>query len=449
MIGIVCGGGEYPRLIARACREKNLNFCLICLKEFCDPRGWSLTKKLSINLGEIGKAIDFFHENNVKKVIFAGHVKRPDFNKLFLDPKGRKWLLKLGKAIFAGDDALLRAVSDLLRVEGFELMAGTDLLDNVFLGDGIFSRRRPSESDMKDIKIGFESAKRLGTQDIGQSSIVFQGKILGTEDADGTDALIERCAKSRESSIGGILVKVSKPQQDHRLDLPTVGMDTIDKLQKHSFDGLAIEAHRCIILNKKAVIDRANKLGIFVAGIGANSLKTKIFIIAGEASGDYLGGKLMEDIYEISSGDVEFFGIGGECMEKAGLKKLFPISELSIIGIFEVLGKIFHVKRLIDKTVRAIHEYEPNVVVTIDSSGFTHRVDKKIKKIDEKIPIIHYVSPPVWAWRGWRAKTMHKFIDKLLVLFPFEEKLFMKYSLKTVFVGHPVATDPNFEKPLQ
>ncbi|MDR2067555.1 MAG: lipid-A-disaccharide synthase [Holosporaceae bacterium] len=446
-IGIVCGGGEYPRLVAQSCRAKNLSFCLILLEEFCDPHGWPPAKKLTINFGEIGKAIDFFHKNSVKKVIFAGHAKRPDFSKLSIDSKGRKWLLKLGMAIFAGDDALLRGISDLLRAEGFELMSGTDLLDDAFLGEGVFSQRRLSESNRKDIQIGFESAKKLGMQDIGQSSIVFRGKILGTEDADGTDALIERCAKLRKSSVGGILVKVSKPQQDNRFDLPTVGVDTIDMLRKYGFDGLVVEAGKCIILNREAVVDRVNEFGMLVVCVDADFSKKKIFIIAGEASGDYLGGKLMKDIREVSPVNVEFFGVGGECMEKAGLKKMFSISELSIIGIFEVLRKIFHVKKLIGKTARAIGEYKPHALVTIDSSGFTHRVDKKIKKIEEKIPIIHYVSPPVWAWRSWRAKSMRKFIDKLLVLFPFEKKLFDKHGLKTVFVGHPVATDPDFEKP--
>ncbi|MDR1375304.1 MAG: lipid-A-disaccharide synthase [Holosporaceae bacterium] len=448
MIGIVCGGGEYPLLVAQACSKKNLNFCLIFLEEFCDQRGWPLSKKLSIKLGEIGKAVDFFHKNDVEKVIFAGYVKRPNWSNLSLDEKGRKWLLKLGKSIFAGDDALLRSISDLLQQEGFKLVSGADMLDDIFLGEGVFSLRKPSESNVADIKTGFESAKKLGAQDLGQSCVIFHGKVLGTEDVSGTNALIKRCAKLRKSSSGGILVKTSKPQQDNRLDLPTIGIDTIKELQAHGFEGIAVEANKCIILNKKAVIDYANEAGMFVVGVSVNCSKTKIFIIAGEASGDYLGGKLMEDIYEISSGNVEFFGVGGECMEKAGLKKLFSIKELSVIGIFEVLGKIFRIKRLIDKTVSAICAYEPQMIVTIDSSGFTHRIDKKIKKINGKIPVIHYVSPPIWAWRRWRAKSMHKFIDKLLVLFPFEEKLFSQYSLKAVFVGHPVATDPDFEKPL-
>lgn len=170
----------------------------------------------------------------------------------------------------------------------------------------------------------------------------------------------------------------------------------------------------------------------------------KIFIIAGEASGDYLGSLLMRDILELDR-DVEFYGVGGDFMLKAGLKQFFSISELSIIGIWEAVKKIFHVKRLIDKTVEKILNYKPDAIVTIDSSGFNYRVLKRVKKLCPKIKTIHYVAPPVWAWRRWRAKSLYKFIDKLLVLFPFEEKIFSHYNLNTVFVGHPIASDPDFE----
>ena len=184
----------------------------------------------------------------------------------------------------------------------------------------------------------------------------------------------------------------------------------------------------------------------------------KIFIIAGEASGDYLGGCLIEDIKKIifdpkyidtKESKIEFIGVGGTNLEKAGLKLIFSIDELSIIGIWEVIGKIFHVKKLIKKTVDAVHFHKPDVVVTIDSSGFTHRIDKALKKSEHSkhIPIVHYVAPPVWAWRSWRAKSLHKFIDKLLVLLPFEPEIFTKHHLKTVFVGHPIASDVNFNTP--
>lgn len=172
----------------------------------------------------------------------------------------------------------------------------------------------------------------------------------------------------------------------------------------------------------------------------------KIFIIAGEASGDYLGSALMNDLKNLKS-DVEFFGIGGSLMKNAGLKTLFGIEELSVMGLTEIIGKIFHIKKLIARTVQAICEYDPDVLVTIDSSGFTHRVDKKIKKLKLRTKIIHYVAPQVWAWRAWRAKGLNKFIDKLLVLFPHEPELFKKYGLDTVFVGHPIARDLSFDRP--
>jgi lipid-A-disaccharide synthase len=446
MIGIVCGGGDYPRLVARACVEKGLKFSLLLLNGFCNSEGWPAAERLSINIGEIEKALYFFRKNKVDKIIFAGHIKRPDFTKLSLDKKATKWLVKLGKTIFSGDDALLRAIADLLQQEGFEVIAGTDLLEDIFLPEGALSLQKPTQSQMKDIQIGIKTASRLGIFDIGQSAIVCDGKILGKENVDGTSFLIEKCAQLRRSTKGGTLVKISKPQQDTRLDLPTIGPDTIEKLHQNGFDGLAVEAGKCIVIDKKSVIDKSNEFGLFVFGFSVRP-PVKIFIIAGEASGDYLGGKLMEDIREVCDYDVEFFGVGGQCMEKAGLRKLFSIEELSIIGIAEVIGKIFYVKRLINRTVRTICEYEPNAVVTIDSSGFTHRVDRKLKKAGCSFPIVHYVAPPVWAWRQWRAKSMKKFIDKLLVLLPFEEALFRKHGLETIFVGHPIATDADFNKP--
>ncbi|MDR0753665.1 MAG: lipid-A-disaccharide synthase [Holosporaceae bacterium] len=443
MIGIICGSGDYPRLVSQACIEKNLEFCLIILKGFCSSSGWPEVASISVGIGEIGKAIDFLHQHKVKKIIFAGAVKRPNFRKLTLDSKGRSWLLQLGKSILAGDDALLRAVSNLALQEGFETVAGTSLLDDIFFSPGIYSCREPTKADRKNIDIGLLAATELGISDAGQSVVVRNGKVIGKEDAHGTNALLEKYGKERGS--GRILVKIAKPQQDERLDLPTIGVETIDALHKNGFDGIVIEADRCIALNKEDIIARANELNIFIMAVKPRCLK--VFLIAGEASGDYLGGKLMESIGKIFNGRVEFFGVGGQCMAKAGLRKLFSIDELSIIGIWEVVGKIFRLKNLITETVQKIVDYQPDVVVTIDSSGFTHRIAKKIKKIVCKIPIVHYVAPPVWAWRGWRAKSMPKFIDKIITLFPFEPAYFEKYGLKSVFVGHPIAEDVDFDKP--
>ncbi|GHT91364.1 hypothetical protein FACS1894122_03670 [Alphaproteobacteria bacterium] len=269
-IGIICGNSNYPLLVARACMEKHIRFCLLFLKDCVDLNGFDElhVPSLEVNLGEISKALNFFHENEVTEVVFAGGVKRPNFNKLSLDKKGASWMLKLGKAVFSGDDALLRKLSSLLEEEGFKILAGTDLLDDVFVKNGVFSRYHPSESDHEDIKKGFEVAKAIGKMDIGQSVVVCDGIILGVECVEGTDALIDRCAQLRKSDHGGILVKVSKPQQDYRLDLPTIGIDTINRLNKNGFCGVAVEAGKCIVINKKAVIEQVDDFSMFFCGYG-------------------------------------------------------------------------------------------------------------------------------------------------------------------------------------
>ncbi|MDR1236357.1 MAG: lipid-A-disaccharide synthase [Holosporaceae bacterium] len=444
MICIVCGGGSYPRLVARACVEKKSDFCLIFLNGFCVPKNWPDVPCITINFGEIEKAIDFLKQHGAEKIVFAGRVKRPNFNQISLDKKARCWLLRLGKAVGAGDDALLRAVADLIRHEGFEVISGTSLLDDIFLPEGSFSERRPSLADYSDIDVGVAAAGKLGISDLGQAVVVCEGKVVDEEDADGTDALIERCG-SKFPNDEKILVKISKPRQDDRLDLPAIGVKTVEMLHKNKFAGVALEANKCLVINKDDVIRRADELNIFIEAVSVSV--SKIFIVAGEASGDYLGGKLMEDISGILKKKVEFFGVGGPCMERAGLQKLFSIDRLSVMGILEVVGKIFYIRKLIRKTVKAVCNYRPDVIITIDSSGFTHRVAKGVKKEGCKIPIVHYVAPPVWAWRGWRAKAMPGFLDKLMVLFPMEPAYFEKHGLQTVFVGHPIAVDPDFDKP--
>lgn len=165
-----------------------------------------------------------------------------------------------------------------------------------------------------------------------------------------------------------------------------------------------------------------------------------IFIIAGEASGDYLGAKLLEDLNSLTNRKVKATGIGGALMAKY-IDVFFDMSEINLIGIAEIFSKIFKMKKLIRKTVNKILKEKPDVLITIDSSGFTHRVAKLVRAANKDIKIVHYVAPPAWAWRPWRARKMHRFIDLLMTLFPFETKFFEKYNVRSVFVGHPIAND--------
>ncbi|MBR2299064.1 MAG: lipid-A-disaccharide synthase [Alphaproteobacteria bacterium] len=163
----------------------------------------------------------------------------------------------------------------------------------------------------------------------------------------------------------------------------------------------------------------------------------KIYLIAGEPSGDLLGSRLMRAIIS-KYPDTEFFGVGGETMENEGLNSLFDISELAVMGVFEVIPSIPRILSRIKQTVQDIERVRPDVVVTVDSWSFSARIHKALRKEKLGIPQIHYVAPQVWAWKKKRARTMYKYIDHLLTLFPYEPKYFTPYHLDATFVGHPV-----------
>ena len=164
-----------------------------------------------------------------------------------------------------------------------------------------------------------------------------------------------------------------------------------------------------------------------------------IFLVAGEASGDAIGARLMAALKELTGGKIGFAGVGGEHMRSAGLESLFPMRELSIMGIFEILPHVPNLLRRIRQTETAARRLAASVVVTIDSPDFCFRVAKRLQ--GSGIPVVHYVAPQVWAWRSGRARKIDKFLDHLLLLFPFEEKYFERTGLATTFVGHPVAEE--------
>jgi len=166
--------------------------------------------------------------------------------------------------------------------------------------------------------------------------------------------------------------------------------------------------------------------------------KLKVYVIAGEPSGDLLGSRLMRALRQKTNGNVEFFGLGGDTMEHEGLKSIFDISELSVMGIIEVIPSIPRVLRRIKQTVDDIEAKRPDVVITIDSWSFCSRVHQALRKRNLGIKQVHYVAPQVWAWKKRRAKTMYKYVDLLLTLLPNEPKYFTKHHLETIFVGHPV-----------
>ncbi|WP_412562637.1 lipid-A-disaccharide synthase [Thalassobius sp. MITS945101] len=167
----------------------------------------------------------------------------------------------------------------------------------------------------------------------------------------------------------------------------------------------------------------------------------RIFLIAGEASGDRLGAALMEGLSDLLDDDVEFLGVGGPLMQAQGMESLFPMDELSVMGLAEVLPKYRQLKRRIAETAETALQAKPDVMISIDSPDFCLRVAKLVKAASD-IRTVHYVAPSVWAWREGRATKMAKVIDHVLALLPFEPPLMEAAGMECNFVGHPVVSEP-------
>ena len=166
----------------------------------------------------------------------------------------------------------------------------------------------------------------------------------------------------------------------------------------------------------------------------------KVFLVAGELSGDRLGGALMEGLRQLVP-NVEFAGVGGPLMGAQGLESLFPMDELSVMGIAEVLPKYRHLLRRMHQTAKTVLDWRPDVLITIDSPDFCLRVAKEVKA-QSNIRCVHYVAPSVWAWRPKRAEKMARSVDHVLALLPFEPPYMEAVGLRCDFVGHPVVTEP-------
>ena len=163
----------------------------------------------------------------------------------------------------------------------------------------------------------------------------------------------------------------------------------------------------------------------------------KIFILTGEASGDKLASKVISELKKLNS-NIEYLSVGGENLEKLGIRSIYDLKEITYLGFTNVLFNIFKIKKKINDTVKAIENFKPDILFTVDSPDFTLRVAERIKIKNPEIKTIHYVAPQVWVWREGRVKKIKKFIDHILLLFKFEKSYFEKENMSHEFVGHPL-----------
>ena len=274
-VGIVAGGGKLPLMVIEACQKQGRLFHVFALKGQARPEDYSNKLPISwIRLGDVGKGFSIAKQEQCQDILLIGSVRRPSFSEIRPDWKGVKFLAKAGiKSL--GDDGLLRAVIAEIEKEGFHVIGADSILSDCLAPLGIYGRIKPDKEAKKDIARGFEVAKALGHVDVGQSVIVADGIVLAVEAIEGTDALIARSKDLHRSGTRGVLVKVRKPKQERRADLPTIGTQTIENAAAAGLKGIAIEEGSTFVVDMKSVIELANRLGLFVVGVNASCLQEK------------------------------------------------------------------------------------------------------------------------------------------------------------------------------
>jgi hypothetical protein len=199
-------------------------------------------------------------------------VRRPSLLGLRPDAEGARLLARIGRAAFAGDDGLLAAVVKVFSEEGFRVIGAHEILSEALGPAGLLSRAAPDALAMADIQRGIAVTRALGAVDVGQGCVVQQGIVLAVEAAEGTDAMLSRCAPLAWPGPGGVLVKLVKPGQDRRADLPTIGPDTIRGATSAGLRGVAFEAGGTILARRDAAIAEADAAGLFLLGLGPDEL---------------------------------------------------------------------------------------------------------------------------------------------------------------------------------
>lgn len=267
-LGILAGSGDLPLRLIEACRATDRPVFVLAFEGAADPAILTGTQHAWIRLGAAGEGMRLLHEHGVTELVMAGGVPRPSLWSLRPDWRAAKFFAKIGYRAL-GDDGLLRAVIKELEEEGFRVVGADSLLGDALAPAGPFGTAAPDEQAASDIAVGIKAVQALGALDIGQAVVVQLGIVLGVEAIEGTDALIARCGALRREGPGGVLVKMAKPGQERRADLPTIGVRTVTSAATAGLRGIAVEAGSTLVIDHAAVASAADAAGIFVVGVTA------------------------------------------------------------------------------------------------------------------------------------------------------------------------------------
>ena len=265
-LGIIAGGGALPARLASAATAAGRDVFIVLLDGYANDPALEDYPHKTLRLGAAAKILDAMGKQKCVDVVLAGKVARPSFSAMRPDWRATKLLMKVGmKAL--GDDGLLRLVGQELEREGFHLVGAHEILSNLAVQEGVLGTVQPDEQALSDAKHGLTVSRTLGQADVGQGCVVQQGLVLALEAIEGTDEMVRRSALYKRDGVGGVLVKSAKPQQDRRLDLPAIGMTTVEEAHKAGLRGIGLLADGTMIIDRDAVLARADALGLFVIGL--------------------------------------------------------------------------------------------------------------------------------------------------------------------------------------
>jgi hypothetical protein len=271
-LGILAGGGRLPGQVAAAARAAGHEVFIVVLEGFADPALLGAWPHEVIRIGAAGRIMAALRAHGCRDVVLVGTVRRPSLLDLRPDAEGARMLARIGRAAFAGDDGLLAAVVKVLGEEGFRVLGIQEILNEALGPAGLLSRAAPDAAAMADVRRGVAVTLALGAIDVGQGCVVQQGIVLAVEAAEGTDAMLARCAPLARPGPGGVLVKLVKPGQERRADLPTIGPQTLRGAAAAGLRGVAFEAGGTILAEREAAIAAADAAGLFLLGLGPEDL---------------------------------------------------------------------------------------------------------------------------------------------------------------------------------
>ena len=266
-VGIIAGGGTLPAKVAAAAQAAGRGVFILGLEGHADPAVLAPWPHEIHRMGAAGRILAALRMHKCQDLVMIGPVRRPSLLDMRPDAEGARILVRLGRAAFGGDDGLLAAVIRIFSEEGFSVIGAHEVMRDALAPAGLLTRVGPDAQAMGDIDRGVCVTRLLGSADVGQGCVVQQGLVLAVEAIEGTDAMLARAGALRRDGIGGVLVKLVKPGQDRRADLPTIGPQTVRNASAAGLRGVAFEAQATILAEREACLAAADAAGLFLLGL--------------------------------------------------------------------------------------------------------------------------------------------------------------------------------------